>query len=68
MKKTRQLTEMTRQFLLCDYYNAINQQNEIKNKLNSKDLDCQEEYYLFDLLLLNQKVKMIEEILIQNKF
>jgi len=68
MKKARQLNEITREYLFCDYYNAINQQNEITNKLNSKDTDCMEEYYLFDLLLLNQKVRMIEEILIQNKF
>jgi hypothetical protein len=68
MKKAKQLNVITREFLLCDYFNAINQQNEITNKLNSKDLDCMEQYYLFDLLLLNQKVKMIESILIDNKF
>ena len=51
-----------------DYFNAINQQNEITNKLNSKDLDCMEEYYLFDLLLLNQKIRMMEEIIVNNKF
>ena len=68
MKKVKQLNEITREFLMCDYFNAINQQNEITNKLNSKDLDCMEEYYLFDLLLLNQKIRMMEEIIVNNKF
>ena len=68
MKKTPALTVLTREFLLVDYFNLINEQNEITNKLNLNDLDAQIEYYYFELLLLDQKIKMIREILINNKF
>ena len=68
MKKTPALTVLTREFLLTDYFNSINEQNEITNKLNLNDLDAQIEYYYFELLLLDQKIKMIQEILTNNKF
>jgi hypothetical protein len=68
MKKTKNLDALTRQFLLCDYYNAINQQSEITNKLELNDLDCQIDYYYFELVLLDQKIKMIESIIVENKF
>jgi hypothetical protein len=68
MKKTPALNELTREVLLNDLINLINQQNEIAMKLQLNELDCQIDYYYFELITLEQKNLMIQEILINNKF
>ena len=68
MKKKPALNEQTREFLLNDLINLINQQNEISIKLLQEELECQIEYYYFELVTLEQKNVMIQEILINNKF
>jgi hypothetical protein len=68
MKKTPALTIMTRQLLMDDLVNSINERNGIINILKLNDLDAQIELYYFNLLLVDQKINMIQEILINNKF
>jgi hypothetical protein len=68
MKKTPALNLLTREILLNDLINLINQQNEIAMKLQLNELDCQIDYYYFELITLEQKNLMIQEILINNKF
>jgi len=68
MKKTNSLTITTRQFLIDDLDICYIEQEEITEFLKINDDECILEYYYFHLLLISQKIKMIQNILINNKF
>jgi hypothetical protein len=68
MKKAKQLTIMARQFLIDDLDICYIQQEEITECLKINDDECILEYYYFHLLLVSQKIKMIQNILVENKF
>jgi hypothetical protein len=68
MKKSKQLNEITRQFLIDDLHNAYNLQFELIGIAAGKNLDCQIEYYVWQINKLSEKIQQIQNIIVENKF
>ena len=68
MKKAKQLDELTREFLMNDHFNSINEYNELIHFVNTKNYECQVEYYIWQITKLSEKIQNIQNIIVENKF
>ena len=68
MKKTKVLNQLTRQFLMDQLINSINERNHIFAILHLNDLDAQHEFYIWQINCLDVKIEEIQIIIINNKF